>query len=79
MAKYLMIMMFILTQNLQKIMYMCLPLYRVVAPAKNTESHPDVLRRQKSRLDRVNSAIVSKKPAASDCHPRYGATHPDDV
>ena len=70
---------FMSSQLLQKEMYLSLPLYRVVAPAKNTESHPDVLRRQKSRLDRVNFAIVSKKPAASDCHPRYGATHPDDV
>lgn len=55
-------MMFILTHLLQKEMYLSLPLYRVVAPAKNTESLTGVLSRQKSRLDRVNFAIVSKKP-----------------
>ena len=62
MAQYLIIMMFILTHLLPKIMYMCLTLYRGVAPAKNTESLTGVLSRQKSRLDRVNFAIVNKKP-----------------
>ena len=75
MAQYLIHMMFILTQNLQflfqKETYLSLPLYRVVAPAKYTESHPDVLRRQKSRLDRVNSAIVSKTPACRSVAPQY--------
>jgi len=33
-----------------------------VAPAKNTESLPGVVSRQKSRLERVNSAIVNKTP-----------------